>query len=331
MAALNPGQFSNHYIELRPRADLDFRFGIFARADIAKNICILEEAPLCISLHNTEFNKCLAYEILTNSKKALFNNLRYYCCPDCSMSTTYKIWSSNALKYGEDEASILYNVASYFNHDCTPNALVDTSCPRHAGGHVKIITRRDIRAGEEVTVSFIRKPGTTSQRRKELKDKWNFTCSCQTCTSNTKLTAKMLREQDKAVMATNLATHLYGVDCLPSAFDLQRSQQMNGFIENLKVRIAAQSQAFLDDFQAAEKDSGKHWKEITPAKLLAFIEQVATYLRELFPNSISADFFKRTGDRAAMFNQKILTEEFLMEEAAANYEFVLEDAYMSGE
>jgi len=76
-------------------------------------------------------------------------------------------------KWGKE----LYGDISRFNHECEPNAEYF----RH-GEFGLVQVNRDIKSGEEITLSYIGEVDGFDrvQRRKELK-KWGFTCGCYLC------------------------------------------------------------------------------------------------------------------------------------------------------
>ncbi len=67
--------------------------------------------------------------------------------------------------------------ASRFNHSCFPNAdgFYDSK-----SDHLKITALADIRANEEITISYIPHLIPRAQRQ-ELLSTWRFVCHCQAC------------------------------------------------------------------------------------------------------------------------------------------------------
>lgn len=75
------------------------------------------------------------------------------------------------------EATAFLALQSCVNHSCNPNAAA--TCDQ-GDNTVAIVARRDIRAGEEVTLSYIDEGLPYKQRQAELRD-YGFVCRCDTC------------------------------------------------------------------------------------------------------------------------------------------------------
>lgn len=80
----------------------------------------------------------------------------------------------------------MYTLSSYLEHSCTPSAR-----PSFEAGttELHVIANRDLKAGEEVTVSWVdvtQGPGESvvecrRRRRVELVRGWKFACGCARC------------------------------------------------------------------------------------------------------------------------------------------------------
>lgn len=79
--------------------------------------------------------------------------------------------------------SCIYLTQSHLNHNCDPNTSVETSLTNRAEG-LKVIAARDIRAGEELTTTYVNPAHTVQQRQRELRVNWGFLCNCQKCRSD---------------------------------------------------------------------------------------------------------------------------------------------------
>ena len=87
------------------------------------------------------------------------------------------------------EGSALYLLSSMLNHACgAPDANVEFAflcgedgCGR--GGDLTLLATRDIRAGEELRVSYVSAEDVPvkSTRRAQLLERYGFMCSCSTC------------------------------------------------------------------------------------------------------------------------------------------------------
>lgn len=76
--------------------------------------------------------------------------------------------------------SCIYLVQSHLNHNCDPNTSVETSTTVRTKG-LKVFAARDIKAGEELTTTYVNPSYTVQQRRRELRVNWGFLCGCQKC------------------------------------------------------------------------------------------------------------------------------------------------------
>lgn len=80
----------------------------------------------------------------------------------------------------------IYPYASFFNHDCLPNACrfdyVDTTSP-HDDHSTDIIIRmiHDIPEGREICLSYFPVNENYSSRQKRLMEDYGFTCKCDRC------------------------------------------------------------------------------------------------------------------------------------------------------
>lgn len=81
--------------------------------------------------------------------------------------------------------SCIYLVQSHLNHNCDPNTNVESSTTIRTDG-LKVYAARDIRAGEELTTTYVNPAHTVQQRQRELRVNWGFICACQKCKADKK-------------------------------------------------------------------------------------------------------------------------------------------------
>ncbi|CUM56405.1 putative protein lysine methyltransferase SET5 [Debaryomyces fabryi] len=81
--------------------------------------------------------------------------------------------------------SCIYLTQSHLNHNCDPNTSVETSTTVRTDG-LKVFAARDIRAGEELTTTYVNPAYTVQQRQRELRVNWGFKCGCQKCKDDLK-------------------------------------------------------------------------------------------------------------------------------------------------
>ena len=78
------------------------------------------------------------------------------------------------------------------NHSCTPKACYYIHAPKEPAKGLSVYAATDIKAGEEITISYLDPLLPSSQRQKVLKAAYNFECTCPTCSSSPEL----LKESD---------------------------------------------------------------------------------------------------------------------------------------
>ncbi|KAJ5504193.1 hypothetical protein N7463_007067 [Penicillium fimorum] len=85
---------------------------------------------------------------------------------------------TNALPCGSgSRIGGIYPTISRINHSCLPNAHNSWDS---ASGHENIYAVRFIGAGEEITISYDH-GGPSDERRRHLKDAFDFDCDCSIC------------------------------------------------------------------------------------------------------------------------------------------------------
>lgn len=88
-----------------------------------------------------------------------------------SSQEIYSIFKMNNFGGGD-----VYGIGSRINHSCKPNAA-------HCSPAGKRIfhAMHDIKAGEEISISYIEETMTRARRQFELARLWDFDCSCEHC------------------------------------------------------------------------------------------------------------------------------------------------------
>eukprot|EP00730_Choanoeca_flexa_P000118 TRINITY_DN10051_c0_g1_i1.p1 TRINITY_DN10051_c0_g1~~TRINITY_DN10051_c0_g1_i1.p1 ORF type:complete len:349 (+),score=80.42 TRINITY_DN10051_c0_g1_i1:2-1048(+) len=98
--------------------------------------------------------------------------------------------SCNTLTITRPDAEGLKCLSSEYthliNHDCMPNAIIDahTSVAQSKQTRAaKVVVRacRDIKAGEEISLSYVDTNLSTNARQRELQSKHGFRCRCDRC------------------------------------------------------------------------------------------------------------------------------------------------------
>ena len=74
----------------------------------------------------------------------------------------------------------LFSIQSGFNHDCDPNAQPYKG-ERDVTGACVIVARKNIAAGEEITMSYLDDNSKSLAERNESLRDYGFTCACARC------------------------------------------------------------------------------------------------------------------------------------------------------
>ncbi|KXS94311.1 hypothetical protein AC578_10818 [Pseudocercospora eumusae] len=86
-------------------------------------------------------------------------------------------------------SSGLWIKTAYINHSCIPNAE-----PSVIGDLMVIKATREIKKGEEITISYVNDIDYKSRSRK-IKSSWGFDCSCELCTAEAATSSEDMEER----------------------------------------------------------------------------------------------------------------------------------------
>lgn len=101
----------------------------------------------------------------------------------------------------------LYTLHSHLNHSCEPNVSVRHLDQRTSLARVTVIAKCDIKAGEELLVTYVNPQAPYSARQNELQG-WGFgACTCTRCAKEVKK-SKGGDDQELADLADELKTGL---------------------------------------------------------------------------------------------------------------------------
>lgn len=98
------------------------------------------------------------------------------------------------VNHKSNKSSGLWIIPSYFNHSCCPNLI------RIFFSDVMLIyTKFDIKAGEELNISYIGFEPCFESRQSSLKS-YEFVCDCPCCQSDKKETINHLKKERKEIL-----------------------------------------------------------------------------------------------------------------------------------
>lgn len=77
----------------------------------------------------------------------------------------------------------IYPIASFFNHDCLPNACRFDYVDGDGDRNIDIVVRaiHDITVGREVCLSYFRVNWNYAERQRRLVEEYAFQCECDRC------------------------------------------------------------------------------------------------------------------------------------------------------
>lgn len=73
----------------------------------------------------------------------------------------------------------MFLIQAHLNHNCEPNVRVIFG--DHKTDGIKVYAKRDIKANEELTTSYVNPAHDVNQRLRELRVNWGFKCNCNKC------------------------------------------------------------------------------------------------------------------------------------------------------
>ena len=159
--------------------------GVFALRTFQRSDLIISEKPLFTMKYSFGEDPC---EFLAEKIRALDrDSQRQFFALSNTLKTEIKnpllaIFTTNAIPMGADTLNAaLYLTFSRFNHSCASNAAY---CWNSAAKEERLYAMREIKAGEEITVSYIDEKmycEARVQRRQAILQGFNFLCQCAAC------------------------------------------------------------------------------------------------------------------------------------------------------
>ncbi|KAK1415942.1 hypothetical protein QVD17_31730 [Tagetes erecta] len=146
----------------------------------------------------------------------------------------------------------IWVLASLMNHSCNPNAK-----RFHIGDHVIVHASRDIKEGEEITLSYF-DVFTPLKARKEMARNWGFDCHCKRCKFESDISLK--HEMGEIEMGYEL-----GVDVGTTVFKLEESMKRWMIRGKMKGYLRASFWKVYSELFVSEKLMRK-WGRRVPTK-----------------------------------------------------------------
>ncbi|KAK1773662.1 hypothetical protein QBC45DRAFT_72119 [Copromyces sp. CBS 386.78] len=159
--------------------------GVIAIQDIPKGTRIMAEKPLFIvptdimKRGNEVVEKHITQELKGLDKDQQRAFLSLHNCHGAKFSPFLAISKTNMLGLGSPPVGGgLFIEASRINHACNPNTQNSWN---ERISRETIHAVRDIKKGEEITISYIGHFASYDERQSILKDKFKFDCACEVC------------------------------------------------------------------------------------------------------------------------------------------------------
>lgn len=161
--------------------------GLVAIRDIEKGTRIICEKPIITISHGIASIQQLGTSVLDqvislnrNDREELFSMANVYTGTNL-IELLYGIIRTNALPMGPN-----LNTGGIFLQACRINHACDSNAVNHWNENLDQLTIhaiRDIRKGEEITISYLSALQNRQTRQEDLLQNFRFTCACQLCCS----------------------------------------------------------------------------------------------------------------------------------------------------
>ncbi|KAK2037599.1 SET domain-containing protein 5 [Colletotrichum somersetense] len=276
--------------------------GVFALQTIDAGTRILDESPLfTIDPGSLVSGQGFAFAAIAAAVDEAFAALNataraeYLSCPehrdlndeaDAAWSREALVFRTNAYTMPGGTVGIFPRLAKV-NHSCRPNAGAVT-VGGGSGGDERparriIYAARDIRAGEEVTVTYAPLAQATDERRARLAQ-WGFTCYCAACEARDDDEQRVEMRRLMGVIEAELGRTDFGRDVQPDAEKLVRLVEEVGLADYLvkAYKYAAYAASRSGKFGAARRWARKELAvhEIADAQS-RYVKETRAFLESL--------------------------------------------------
>jgi hypothetical protein len=163
--------------------------GVVASIHIPRGTMILSESPLFTLLASTPMpisfsalDSLIVAQGFSHSTKTAISQLAIAdIYPTSIIHPAIGILKTNSLPVTmldeegiEKRAGGLFEMVCRINHSCVPNAVARWELGRGERGEMRVVAKREIGEGEEITISY-------GVETRELKEKFGFDCDCMKC------------------------------------------------------------------------------------------------------------------------------------------------------
>ncbi|KAL1597895.1 hypothetical protein SLS60_008383 [Paraconiothyrium brasiliense] len=265
--------------------------GLIATKDIAKGTRIISEKPIVSISHSAgdieQLHLSMHQQVnsLREAEKREFLSMTNIYPHENSTEDWFGIVRTNALPMGPNlDAGGVFLHACRINHACDSNA---TNFWNENINQLTIHAIRDIRRGEEITISYLSSLRNRRARQDELRQNFKFTCSCRLCS----LPPDQSRDNDAKLDRIHEIDRIIeqgGIEALVSA-----PRRMLGYVEeqiqlwrDMSPNEVGLGRAYPDAFQIAIANG-----DVARARIFAE-KVVALYLTTLGDDSPDVSQYK---------------------------------------
>ncbi|KAH7101851.1 hypothetical protein BKA62DRAFT_770332 [Auriculariales sp. MPI-PUGE-AT-0066] len=201
--------------------------GLVATRPIAKGTVFIREPPLLVAFGAYNPSVMIGFNdiiVKTMHPRAMTAYDALHSCRPKSDSRRLDILRTNGWYvelypplnqagsgFPDDKHTAVFQTLSRVNHSCVPNSAFDWSYV-HFQGMFRAL--QDIAVGDEITASYLGKNNlsSTALRRKALKTKYEFECTCKRCGNTEEQSSETLGNGHDLIFETVAKAHDHSID-----------------------------------------------------------------------------------------------------------------------
>jgi hypothetical protein len=148
--------------------------------------CFIQELPKFGTFYSNPFKKAalisLSKWFTIVDELGLLGDPRF---DFTSYNFVYSLRATNAFSFNHEgvDSSALFKYTTLINHSCVPKVLWKRSTKEKSS--MSVYAEKNIKAGEEITLSYGRNNPSTAKRLIDLLTGYNFICNCDLCKRET--------------------------------------------------------------------------------------------------------------------------------------------------